>query len=397
MATMLDATSAPPQATPDSSRSADAAVVALLIASTCIIAGLLWDISWHMSIGRDTLWSPPHVVEQIGAALAGLTCGGMVLWTTFRGTDAARARTVRFWGFRGPLGAWVAIWGAFAMMFSVPFDDWWHNAYGLDVEILSPPHTVLLAGMIAIQLGAMLLALGWQNRAHGRRQRMLALAYAFAAGALIAMAGTAISEYTLLPNRWHASFTYAVAGIVFTMLLVATGRAGRLRWPATTAAVAYMAIYLITQWILVQFPATPRLTPIVRPLTHMAAYGFPLLLVAPAFGIDLVLRRFDRIGEWKLAALLGVTFSALMLAVHWPAGSFLVQSPLAQNDFFLANHFPYFNAPGAWQQNFFGSEITNNTTDFGAFALGMLAALAYAMLSARVGLAWGRWMRRVQR
>ena len=48
---------------------------------------------------------------------------------------------VRFWGFRAPLGAWVAIWGAFAMLTSAPFDDWWHNAYGLDVKVLSPPHS----------------------------------------------------------------------------------------------------------------------------------------------------------------------------------------------------------------------------------------------------------------
>ena len=59
---------------------------------------------------------------------------------------------MRFWGFRAPLGAWVCIWGAFAMLTSAPFDDWWHNAYGLDVKILSPPHVVLAAGIGAIQI-----------------------------------------------------------------------------------------------------------------------------------------------------------------------------------------------------------------------------------------------------
>jgi len=32
------------------------------------------------------------------------------------------------------------------MLASAPFDDWWHNAYGLDVRIISPPHMVLAAG-----------------------------------------------------------------------------------------------------------------------------------------------------------------------------------------------------------------------------------------------------------
>ena len=50
------------------------------------------------------------------------------------------------------------------MIASAPFDDWWHNAYGLDVKIISPPHMVLAAGMIGIQLGTMLLAVSWANR-----------------------------------------------------------------------------------------------------------------------------------------------------------------------------------------------------------------------------------------
>ena len=58
------------------------------------------------------------------------------------------------WGFYGPLGAFITAWGGVAMLVSAPFDDWWHNAYGLDVKILSPPHTVLAAGIIAIELGA---------------------------------------------------------------------------------------------------------------------------------------------------------------------------------------------------------------------------------------------------
>ena len=50
------------------------------------------------------------------------------------------------------------------MLTSAPFDDWWHNTYGLDVTILSPPHTVLLLGMVTIQFGAMITVLSVKNR-----------------------------------------------------------------------------------------------------------------------------------------------------------------------------------------------------------------------------------------
>src|SRR5688572_19154050 len=79
----------------------------VLASSASILIGLIWDISWHRSIGRDTFWSPPHLLEQLAAVVTGLTCGWLVLKTTFRGSEAERESSVRFWGFRGPLGAWV--------------------------------------------------------------------------------------------------------------------------------------------------------------------------------------------------------------------------------------------------------------------------------------------------
>ena len=61
------------------------------------------------------------------------------------------------WGFRGPLGAFVCSWGGVAMIASGPFDNWWHNAYGLDVKILSPPHILLALGMTGIRFGTLIL------------------------------------------------------------------------------------------------------------------------------------------------------------------------------------------------------------------------------------------------
>src|SRR5262245_32688746 len=98
---------------------------AMLIGSTSIAVGLLWDISWHMTIGRDTFWTPAHMAIYLGGVLAGVACGWLAFKTTFAGTAAERAVTVRFWGFRAPYGAWVAIWGAIAMLTSAPFDNWW--------------------------------------------------------------------------------------------------------------------------------------------------------------------------------------------------------------------------------------------------------------------------------
>jgi hypothetical protein len=51
------------------------------------------------------------------------------------------------------------------MLTSAPFDNWWHNAYGLDVKIVSPPHTLLILGIRAVSVGMMFLILAAMNRA----------------------------------------------------------------------------------------------------------------------------------------------------------------------------------------------------------------------------------------
>ena len=38
---------------------------AVLGASLGIVVGLIWDISWHRTIGRDTFWAPPHLLDVV--------------------------------------------------------------------------------------------------------------------------------------------------------------------------------------------------------------------------------------------------------------------------------------------------------------------------------------------
>ena len=68
---------------------------------------------------------------------------------TFGGSAKLKATSVSVLGFRAPLGAFIAAWGGIAMITAAPFDNWWHAAYGLDVKIVSPPHTLLILGIRA--------------------------------------------------------------------------------------------------------------------------------------------------------------------------------------------------------------------------------------------------------
>src|SRR5262245_10399105 len=148
-------------------------VWACALGALCIPVGLYWDISWHETIGRDTFWTPAHLMIQFAAVLAAIYSSFLIFGTTFSKNQPARETSVNVLGFRGPLGAFISAWGGIAMLTSAPFDDWWHNAYGLDVKILSPPHMVLAAGILAVHLGALILILGYMNRAEEPWRRRL--------------------------------------------------------------------------------------------------------------------------------------------------------------------------------------------------------------------------------
>jgi hypothetical protein len=366
------------------------------LASTCVIIGLLWDISWHRTIGRDAFLTPAHLAIYLGAVIAGVSCGALALLTTFGGNERQRAVSVRFWGFRAPLGAWVCIWGSFAMLVSAPFDNWWHNAYGLDVQILSPPHSVLGIGMLAIQVGAMLMVLASQNRAAGTGGPLRWM-FIYCAGIALLMAATIFWEYTGFANYMHSGIFYWVSALAFPAFLIAPGLGARSRWPATAVALVYSGLTLAMAWILPLFPATARLAPIHNPVSHMLPPTFPLLLVVPAFLFDVVLARAAGRRDLVLAVVLAVVFVTTLLAVQWPFAEFLL-SPAARNPFFAADQWDYSATLGPWRYQYWGldRDATGHWSAFG-FWKGIGLALACATISAWIGIKRGRWMRGVQR
>lgn len=381
-------------------------IYAVVFSSLCIVWGLLWDIMWHMSIGRDGLFAPPHLLMYVGAVVAGLFSGFKILQLTFARMNPERAASVRFWGiFYGSLGAMYCVWGALTMLTSAPFDDWWHNTYGLDVQILTPPHTVLLVGMMTVQFGAMIGVLALQNRfsqnrltnesENGRQAQRLKILFTIAAGLLLSILYTMLVEKM---GRWasHHSSAYITMSIAFPFYLLAVGRASSLRYPITITAAVYMLTMLIPSWILPLFPATPRLGPVLNPITHYQAFVFPLLLIVPGFVLDKLLHRFDngRLNDWLLAALAGAAFVLVITPVQWYFGGFLQTSPNAQNWFFLATSMSYSDDPNWPYHHKFHPYWLESLPDF---LKGIGIALVCAILSARVGLLWGNWMKRVQR
>jgi len=364
-----------------------------VLAVTSTTFGLYWDISWHIGIGRDTFWTPAHLAIQFGAVLTGLSCAYLILHTTFGYNVAAKEAAVRVWGFRGPLGAFISAWGGFAMLTSAPFDNWWHESFGLDVKILSPPHVVLIIGIFFMGVGGLILTVGRMNLSSGEARPKLNRLLLYAGSLLLSLLIMLGYEYVGDQTLMHSAIFYRVLGMIAPLVLVGIARASGQRWAASMVAAIYTVLWLAGEWIFPLFPAQAKLGPVFTPITHMVPLGFPLLLLPAAAAVDCMLNRFRDRGKTLQAAAAGFGFFVAMIAVQWPFAMFLI-SPYARNWIFGTNYFGYSDRPSdyhlAWQ--FQAYEKTQSE-----LWIGMAIALIVTMVSARIGLLWGDWMRRIRR
>jgi hypothetical protein len=206
---------------------------ACMLAVLSSVVGGAWDISWHESIGRDSFWTVPHLLIQLCGIIAGISCGYLILATTFQKDSPLRAYSISMWGFRGPMGAFLCAWGAVAMITSAPFDNWWHSAYGLDVKILSPPHVLLALGMMGIRFGTVVMILSEMNRAQGEYRKKLEgwlfFGFIFFFGMTVGIA----QEYTIR-SFMHGARFYLVAALIAPILMAAIAAATDHPWAVTT-------------------------------------------------------------------------------------------------------------------------------------------------------------------
>ena len=362
------------------------------LAVTSAYVGGYWDISWHRSIGRDTFWSAPHMAIYACGILAGISSGFLILTTTFGRGGAARDVSVRIWGLRGPLGAFISAWGGVAMLASAPFDNWWHNAYGLDVRIISPPHMVLAAGFFGIEIGTVMLLLAFMNRASDHLRTRLQWLFLYVGGTTVCESLLLKLEY-ISRSQMHGALFYIVVAIGTPAILVALAVASQQRWACTIMAAVYTLFNLAFLWILPLFPAEPKLGPVYHQVTHFIPWEFPLLMIVPALLTDLILQRTS---GWRpvlrgLAA--GMSFVATLVAVQWPFANFLM-TPLARNWVF-GTHYMDYGTPARSDYARYVFYATGATT--AQFWRGMLIATVISWAMMWIGLRVGRTMQRVRR
>jgi len=369
-----------------------------VLAITSSSIGGAWDVSWHRSIGRDTFWTPAHMAIQACGVIAAIICGYLMLVDTFGKSSSMKAASVNVLGFRAPLGAFIAAWGGIAMITSAPFDNWWHAAYGLDVKIVSPPHTLLILGIRAVAVGVLFLVLAAMNRASNddtasgeKTYKILQRLFLYMGGLIVSGQMFFLIEYTW-DVKLHSVSAYVAMGIAVPLIFAILSQASRYKWAATSAAAVYMIFAIGEILLLPLFPAQPKLGPVFNPVTHLVPAKFPILIFVPALALDLLWQRTRAWKPWKVAIVSGFLFIAVLTIVEWPFANFLL-SKASENRFFGTIYFDYNSRPNGYDRlrQFF--EPDSGPTLY----WGLLRAAIYGSISTWIGLSFGRWMRSVQR
>lgn len=134
--------------------------------------GLAWDRRWHDIVGRDQFWIPPHIMMYTGVAGVGVITLGIVLVDTRRYyqkkagvDDTSTISVLRF--FHAPLGFILLGCGMLIDAIAAPFDNYWHELYGIDVTFWAPFH---LMGHLGATIGGLGIIYAFAAEAANERQ-----------------------------------------------------------------------------------------------------------------------------------------------------------------------------------------------------------------------------------
>ena len=110
-----------------------------------VTVGGSWDITNHLLNKPETFFSPPHALIYLGVAISLI---GVVLsfigWKNNKNNKNYYFLSLKF-----------NLIGIGLLTGAGPFDFFWHSNFGLD-GFLSPPHLVLIMGMMMCSIGGML-------------------------------------------------------------------------------------------------------------------------------------------------------------------------------------------------------------------------------------------------
>ena len=221
----------------------------LLASKTIAGWGVQWDIQWHVVVGRDSFWIPPHVMTYAGVTLVVLLSFGALGWETTRIRGGRRdPGLVSVLGLRGTRGFHLAAWGIALTVLAAPIDDLWHRLFGLDVTIWSPPHLLGILGAVINSLACLLIA----REVYPDRSWTGFVAVVVGGGLLYGNLHLAVQPSNLVAYTRGGVFYHTLAilsALLLPMALIATARLAESRWAPVLLLLVIIVVGMVGQQI----------------------------------------------------------------------------------------------------------------------------------------------------
>lgn len=268
-----------------------------------------WDINNHLLNKPETFFAPPHAVLYAG--VGAVVTGAAILFLVSRRTG----RTIM------PIKLVLA--GVAMLVLAGPIDFAWHSAFGLD-GLLSPPHFVLVSGMIASSAGA-LAGMAHHGSMAFREFRLApplivlgVLPVWLAASGMIDMFSLPFSHTGYFNFDPHPVFGVAVATLAFPVLISVL--------TYSSSALAGKRFGVVTA-VGAAFIATSMLTSIVPNDALVQTIPFYAANIIPFAAADVLLSfSRSRISLYAAGAIVGIAFFTL----YYPLITYTYEKVLEQ-------------------------------------------------------------------
>ena len=124
----------------------------------CGRIGLSIDLQWHIDVGRDQMFTPPHVMILAGLFPAMIVSLLFLIWTTRDYHRGIEVPGLKIGPIVAPVAIWMTLLGQVTIILGGLFDDYWHAQYGIDVNITTPPHLWTISGGVVAEIATLVLA-----------------------------------------------------------------------------------------------------------------------------------------------------------------------------------------------------------------------------------------------
>jgi hypothetical protein len=256
----------------------------LLIVVSGIVAlfAVYWDDVWHTDLGRDDFTIPPHLLLYGAVTLLVMAIFWWLLIIGFQSTSPTFVGRLKRLLEKQSL--MLSLAGINLTIIALPVDVLWHDVFGRDSVLWSPPHLLGVTGLVAVGAGALMEA----SQIRFRFSQILQMA----TGALVIGGGLVIvMEYeTDVPQFavfWYLPILTATVSLTFTL----GKRVSPHSYFTTFSTLIYLVVRLLLLifLIVIKFSPTPLFPLIVPALLFDFSYKLKWSLFLRAFSLTVAI------------------------------------------------------------------------------------------------------------